>query len=94
MAARFTETGMGDHEIRYIRDMEKREVDFLLVKDNKPIALFEAKESDSNIDKSGSFYGEKLEIPLFQIIHKAEKVEALPGNCFLIPASNFLMLTG
>jgi uncharacterized protein len=94
MAARFTEIGLGNFEVFYIRDKEKREVDFVLVKDNTPIALFEAKESDSSISKPGRFYSKKMNIPLFQIVHKAKKVEAFPGNCFVIPASNFLMLTG
>jgi len=94
MAVRFTEIGLGNFEVFYIRDKEKREVDFVLVKDNKPVALFEAKESDSNISKPGRFYGKKMNIPLFQIVHKAKKIEAFPGNCLVIPASNFLMLTG
>jgi predicted AAA+ superfamily ATPase len=94
MAVRFTEIGLGNFEVFYIRDKEKREVDFALVKDNKPVALFEAKESDSSISKPGRFYSKKMNIPLFQIVHKAKKVEAFPGNCFIIPASNFLMMTG
>jgi len=94
MAVRFTEIGLGHFEISYIRDKEKREVDFVLVKDNKPVALFEAKESDSTISKPGRFYSKKMNIPLFQIVHKVTKIEAFPGNCFVIPASNFLMLTG
>jgi predicted AAA+ superfamily ATPase len=94
MAVRFTEIGLGNFEVFYIRDKEKREVDFVLVKDNTPFALFEAKESDSSISKPGRFYSKKMNIPLFQIVHKAKKVEAFPGNCFVIPASNFLMLTG
>jgi hypothetical protein len=60
MAARFTEKGMGSYEIRYIRDREKRKVDFTLVKDNEPVALFEAKESETGIDKSGMFYSKKM----------------------------------
>jgi len=94
MAVRFTEIGLGNFEVFYIRDKEKREVDFVLVKDDTPLALFEAKESDSSISKPGRFYSKKMNIPLFQIVHKAKKVEAFPGNCFVIPASNFLMLTG
>ncbi|MBU4216221.1 MAG: DUF4143 domain-containing protein, partial [Actinobacteria bacterium] len=94
MAARMTETGQGNFEIQYIRDREKREVDFVLVKDNQPVCLFEAKESDTDISKPGRFFGEKLNIPLYQIVRNAEKVEAFPGNCIVIPASNFLMLTG
>jgi len=94
MAGRFTEMGLGDFRVYYIRDKEKREVDFVLVKDNDPIALFEAKESDSGISKPGEFYARKLKAPLYQIVHKARKVQAFPGDCFVIPAANFLMLTG
>jgi uncharacterized protein len=94
MSARFTEIGLGNFEVYYIRDKEKREVDFVLVKDSKPVALFEAKEGESSISKSGKFFSKKLNIPLFQIVRKTRKVEAFPGNCFVVPASNFLMLTG
>ena len=44
MAARFTEMGWGVFEIMYIRDKEKRKIDFVLIKDNRPMALFETKE--------------------------------------------------
>jgi predicted AAA+ superfamily ATPase len=94
MAVRFTEVGLGNFKVYYIRDKEKREVDFALVKDNRAVALFEAKESDSSISKSGKFFSKKLNIPLFQIVHRAKRVEVFPGNCFVLPASNFLMLTG
>lgn len=94
MAGRFTETGLGDFRIYYIRDREKREVDFVLVKDNAPAALFEAKETDSRVSRSGEFYARKLRVPFYQIVHRAEKVQAFPGDCFVIPAANFLMLTG
>ncbi|MBW2266330.1 MAG: ATP-binding protein [Deltaproteobacteria bacterium] len=94
MAARFTETGLGSHDIRYIRDREKREVDFVLVKDNEPLALFEAKESDANISKSAAYYSLRMKIPFFQIVKKAKKVETFPDNRYVIPALNFLMLIG
>ncbi len=94
MAARMTETGLGNYEIRYLRDREKREVDFVLIKDNHPVCLFETKESHTGISKAGRFYGEKLNISFYQIVRNASAVETFPGNCFVIPASNFLMLTG
>ena len=94
MAARFTEMGLGVFEVMYIRDKEKREVDFALIKDNKPMALFETKEGDSEISPSGRYFGKRLGIPLYQIVHGFGRCEAFPGNCFKIPASKFLMLAG
>jgi hypothetical protein len=66
----------------------------LLIKDNKPMALFETKEGDSEISPSGRYFGKRLGIPLYQIAHRFGRCEAFPGNCFKIPASKFLMLTG
>ncbi|HSB05678.1 MAG TPA: ATP-binding protein [Thermodesulfobacteriota bacterium] len=94
MAARFTEMGLGVFEVMYIRDKEKREDDFALIKDNKPTALFETKEGDSEISPSGRYFGKRLGIPLYQIVHGFGRCEAFPDNCFKIPASKLLMLTG
>ena len=94
MAARFTETGLGAFEVMYIRDTSKREVDFVLVKDNEPLALFEAKDGGCEIGPAGRHFSQKLAIPYYQIVHRLDRPEAFPGNCFLLPASTFLMLTG
>jgi len=94
MAARLTETGHGDFEICYIRDREKREIDFVLVKNGTPLCLFEAKEENTDISPAGSYFSERLAVPFYQIVNKARRVEELPGNRFVIPAPNFLMLAG
>jgi hypothetical protein len=94
MAARFSETGLGSFEIMHIRNKEKQEVDFVLVKSGKPIALFEAKDSDSEISKAGLYFGKHLSVPYFQIVRRCRKAEVFPGNCAVIPATNFLMITG
>jgi predicted AAA+ superfamily ATPase len=94
MATRFTETGLGSFEVMYIRDKEKREVDFVLIKDNQPLALFEAKDGDSEISSSGKYFSQRLGIPFYQVTHRFSKIEEYPGNSFKIPALNFLMLTG
>ncbi|MHB8092369.1 MAG: ATP-binding protein [Syntrophales bacterium] len=94
MAARFTETGLGIFEVMYIRDTAKREVDFVLVKDNKPLALFEAKEGGREITPAIRHFGRLLNLPCYQIVRDLDRAEAFPDNCFLIPAAEFLMLTG
>jgi hypothetical protein len=94
LAARLSETGIGSFEIMHIRNKEKQEVDFVLVKNGKPFALFEAKESDSEISKAGLYFGKQLSVPYFQIVRHCRKAEAFPGNCAVIPATNFLMITG
>ena len=41
----WTDSGIGTFELSYVRDKEKREVDFLIVRDRKPWALIECKRS-------------------------------------------------
>ncbi|HCU25300.1 MAG TPA: hypothetical protein DF383_09795, partial [Deltaproteobacteria bacterium] len=38
-----TDSGVGNFELFYVRDKEKREVDFLIVRDKKPWLLAECK---------------------------------------------------
>ena len=47
-------------ELRYIRDKESREVDFIILKDGEIFALIEAKLSDGKISKALQYYSEKL----------------------------------
>ncbi|MDX2055667.1 MAG: ATP-binding protein [Polyangiaceae bacterium] len=42
----WTDTGEGDFSLRYLRDKEKRELDFLIVRDKKPWLPVEVKLSD------------------------------------------------
>ncbi|MFA4875131.1 MAG: hypothetical protein WC956_05605 [bacterium] len=41
----WTDSGIGTFELNYVRDKEKREVDFLIVRDRRPWALIECKRS-------------------------------------------------
>lgn len=51
----WTDRGWGDYELYYLRDKEKREVDFLITKDDNPWCLVEVKNS-SNGSPSKSLY--------------------------------------
>lgn len=50
-------------ELQYIRDKEKREVDFVVVKEDQVEELIEVKFSDDKISNSLSYYAEKLSVP-------------------------------
>ncbi|HLD73408.1 MAG TPA: DUF4143 domain-containing protein, partial [Bdellovibrionota bacterium] len=49
-----------NYELRYIRDKQGREVDFVILKEGKVDELIEAKYSDPNISSSLIYYAEKL----------------------------------
>ncbi|MEO8053852.1 MAG: AAA family ATPase [Acidobacteriota bacterium] len=48
----WTDLGFGDFDLRYVRDKEKREVDFLVVRDRKPWFLVEVKAGQTSLSPS------------------------------------------
>jgi hypothetical protein len=44
--------GFGTYELRYLRDKEKREVDFLILRDREPWFLVEVKQSDTRLSSA------------------------------------------
>ncbi len=56
----WTEFGYGVFNLHYVRDREKREVDFLITLQNKPFALIEAKLKASKLDTSLLYFKERL----------------------------------
>ena len=47
-------------EMKYIRDKESREVDFIILNGGQPFALIDAKLSEDKISRSLQYYSEKL----------------------------------
>ncbi len=94
MACRWNELGLGDFDVRYIRNVRKQEVDFVLIDRNKPVALFEAKLNDINLSPAGMFFADLLKIPYYQIIAHKDHMDAFPHERYIVPAWQFLVLLG
>ncbi len=59
----FLEDLYGDtYELNYLRDKNGHDIDFVILKNHKPICLIEVKLNDSNRSKSFYFYKERLKI--------------------------------
>ncbi|HLE31902.1 MAG TPA: DUF4143 domain-containing protein, partial [Bacteroidota bacterium] len=91
----WTEYGFGDFELRYIRDREKREVDFLITEARKPYALIEAKLTAVDLDPNLRYFAERLK-PLYsvQVVRNATGVRSTKhiSGTFLVPAHIFCSL--
>lgn len=58
----WTDIGLGDYDLYYLRDKDKREVDFLIVKDNKPWILIEVKASEKkSLSKNLLYFQEQVQ---------------------------------
>ncbi|MBM4169123.1 MAG: ATP-binding protein [Ignavibacteria bacterium] len=60
LCSAWTDFGYGDFGLSYVRDREKREVDFLITERGKPFALVEAKLTAADVDPSLSYFAERL----------------------------------
>lgn len=62
----WTDSAQGEFQLYYVRDKQKREVDFLVTKNTKPWLLVETKNNDSSISPSLIYFTEKLN-PTFSV---------------------------
>ncbi|MBI2338914.1 MAG: ATP-binding protein [Deltaproteobacteria bacterium] len=56
----WTDAGYGQFNLHYVRDKEKREVDFVITSKNRPYLLVEAKLSETESDRSLLYFLERL----------------------------------
>jgi len=65
----WTDTGMGEAGLWYVRTFEGKEADFLISLDGKPAVLVEAKLSDASIGTGLRNLAGRLGVPLVQVVH-------------------------
>jgi len=90
----WTDLGFGNFELRYVRDKQKREVDFLVVRDRRPWFLVEVKLSEKTLSPSLAYFQSQIKAP-----HAFQAVMNLPfeaADCFslsrpvVVPARTLL----
>ncbi len=90
----WTDGALGDFNLFYLRDKQKREVDFLVTNNNKPYLLLEVKSNQSAISPSLIYFNEILKPTFcFQLVQK-EKNERnstlLHPNIRVVQVEKFL----
>jgi uncharacterized protein len=58
-------------ELRFIRDTDKREIDFVVMKDDQPILAVDCRLKDIAIGSSIPYFVERTAIPKFFIVHNS-----------------------
>jgi hypothetical protein len=91
----WTDLGLGEFQLGYLRDKLKREVDFVIVRDRKPWILVEAKKSEGRPSPALARFQEQTAAPYaFQVVLDADYVEAdcfeRPRGPLVVPARTFL----
>ena len=75
-------------ELRFIRDTDKREVDFVVLKDKKPIFAVEAKTGEKSLNPAIPYFNERTDIPKFYQVHLGEK-DVLKDGFRILPFTTF-----
>ncbi len=76
-------------ELRYIRDETSKEVDFVVIKDRKPLFAVECKLNDIDISSSLLYFKSKLEIPMWYQVHMGEKNRTISPNFQILSFNEF-----
>ena len=91
----WTDIGLGQYELYYLRDKQKREVDFLVVRDGNPWFLVEVKSSGRR-PLSPSLAHFQLQVGAQHAFQVAIDLDYVDADCFarteptIVPACTFL----
>ncbi|HIJ40416.1 MAG TPA: ATP-binding protein [Deltaproteobacteria bacterium] len=75
-------------DLRFLRDTDKREVDFVVLKDKKPLFAVECKSGDRGINPVLYYFMQRTKIPKFYQVHEGKKdyekdgIRVLPVQIF------------
>jgi len=60
-------------ELRFLRDTDKRELDFVVLQDKRPLFAVECKTGERNPSPAISYFAERTKIPRFYQVHPGER---------------------
>ncbi len=91
----WNDLGYGSFQLGYLRDKLQREVDFIVIRDNKPWFVAEVKSASDKLSPSLKYFQDQLKVPYaFQVVLDADFVNSDcftgPGKPWIVPAKTFL----
>ncbi len=70
----YIEDTEGDEmELRFLRDLEKRELDFVVIKNKKPIFAVECKTGEKGVSRHIHYFKDRVPVPMFYQVHLGTK---------------------
>jgi len=90
----FTEDTEGwTMELRYIRDTDGREVDFVVLRDSRPLFAVECKLGQRNLEKSITYFAARTGVPRFYQVHQGD-ADYEKGPARVLPFHTFCREAG
>jgi len=75
-------------ELRFIRDTDKREIDFVVLQDKKPLFAVECKTGEKQLSPAIPYFRDRTDIPAFYQVHLGEK-DVLNNGIRIMPFVKF-----
>lgn len=85
--------GEGEFELRYLKNKEQQEIDFILMLDGKPFFIIEAKNGEESISKSVYKFQDQLNVPAIQLVNKPnlyKKKKNGNNDIYIVSGAQFL----
>lgn len=60
-------------ELRFLRDTDRREIDFVVLRNKKPLFAVECKTGDRVLSNHIKYFKERTQIPAFYQVHQGTK---------------------
>ncbi len=76
-------------ELRFLRDTDKREVDFVVMKDNKPLFAVECKTGEKNVSEAIHYFSSRTPIPRFYQVHQGGRAYSAGPAIQVMPFIEF-----
>jgi predicted AAA+ superfamily ATPase len=91
----FKEDTEGDKmELRFLRDTDGREVDFVVLKNSKPIFAVECKTGERQLSSAIKYFKERTKIPFFYQVHMGSADYLKDQNIRVLPFIKFCKEAG
>lgn len=74
-------------ELRFLRDVDRREIDFVVVKDRKPLFAVECKAGERSLSPHIPYFAARTAIPRFYQVHRGASHRSPMPNVWLLPFS-------
>ncbi|HEX9562935.1 MAG TPA: ATP-binding protein [Gemmatimonadaceae bacterium] len=71
-------------ELRFLRDTDGREVDFVVIRDGKPAFAVECKTGDKSVSAAARYFSQRTSIPVFYQVHLGQR-HVQSGKVTVIP---------
>jgi hypothetical protein len=76
-------------ELRYLRDTDGREIDFVVLKNRKPLFAVECKSGDRELSRHIKYFQERTPIKLFYQVHRGSRSYGTPTSGMVLPFTEF-----